>query len=371
MESADAEAADESGFQPLLLTQEASLNGTRLADVVGAARPLVGRRAAEVLSSQALGRLAGATGFGGDETHGDVPTALARALASDDPRRMQRAERVVAPFGRALGHLIVTLVAHAGSDDEPVGPWRRAYRRHWSQVEHVWLGGGLAAALGARLLEATQAEIERLGVHHCHVALGHHPDVLGLIGVARRRWHPSEHVVVLDFGHSAVKRGIATFDAETLARLELLPSIAASGLGDASTPAEVAAFVVSVIAGTVAAARRQHGKFDPRLIISLASYVADGWPANTRGTYARLHALRHDELDAELRRRTEADVSTWFMHDGTAAASGLSDPGRAGLIVLGTWLSAGFPAPVATLLPVSSNLAVCDRRSWPLPKRQR
>lgn len=353
-----ADVSAEDAFDPLELTQEASLNATHLADVAGAEPSLVGRRGWDVLSLQALERLAAETGFGRDETDRDVPRALARALASGDPLRVQDAERVVAPFGRALGHLIATLALDAPGDAEPISPWRRAYRGHWAQVERIWLGGGLAAALGRRLLAAARAEVERLGVRDCRVALAHHPALLALIGVARRRAQPLPHAVVLDFGHSAIKRGIATFDAETLVHLEVLPSVAARSGADASNPADVAAWVVQTMAETFSTAQHQHGRVDPRLITSIGSYVADGWPAGARGTYARLRGLRHDELDAEIQRRTGTNVHTWFVHDGTAAASGLVQPGRAGVIVLGTSLCAGFPVPAETLVGMADDLAV-------------
>jgi len=50
-----ADVSAEDAFDPLELTQEASLNATHLADVAGAEPSLVGRRGWDVLSLQALG----------------------------------------------------------------------------------------------------------------------------------------------------------------------------------------------------------------------------------------------------------------------------------------------------------------------------
>jgi hypothetical protein len=87
--------------------------------------------------------------------------------------------------------------------------------------------------------------------------------------------------------------------------------------------------------------------------VSLASYVVQGRPVSSHGTYGSLGQLERRQLEADLQLRTGARIHLELVHDGTAAARGLAEPGRAGVIVLGTYLAAGFPPPVGHLAPMA------------------
>jgi hypothetical protein len=50
--------------------------------------------------------------------------------------------------------------------------WRQAYLRRWTEIERVWLGGGIVAALGPELLDATRSELDRLVDSSLSVSVG-------------------------------------------------------------------------------------------------------------------------------------------------------------------------------------------------------
>ncbi len=345
-------------FDPFQLITEASLNRTLLGALAGADSRWVGRPAFDLLSIDALTKLARCMGFGVTGSNGNITRVISTALAAGHQSSAEQAIRIVATFGRRLAHLIATLTTspRIGPEDSE---WRAAYLRYWAQVDHVWLAGGLAAALGSNLLEAVRAEACRLGAK-CTIELAPHAGVLALIGAARSRLHPRTQIAVLDFGHTVVKRGIATVRHHQLVRLDVLPSRSAQALGTRGTQDPVAEFLLDVVTDTIVTTRRRLGVPDPCVMVSLASYIAHGRPVNTRSVYAPLSRWDPRSLDDELKRRTGVPVHLRFLHDGTAAARGVPDAGRAGLIALGTTLGVGFPPPPSTLLPVSAALRVAD-----------
>jgi hypothetical protein len=142
-----------------------------------------------------------------------------------------------------------------------------------------------------------------------------------------------------------VKRGVATFGDGCLRGLDLLPSVAAT----ADRP--VSAFVLETVLQTVREVE-QRGKIDPRVVISLATYLS-GTPAPARHDF--YGPLRTAQL-----RALENQREVVFLHDGTAAAQGVPDRPRAAVTGLGTWLSVGFPPGLDRLLPVASDLAIAE-----------
>jgi hypothetical protein len=181
----------------------------------------------------------------------------------------------------------------------------------------------------------------------CDIHVASHPAALPLIGVAPSRSEPADPAVVLDFGHTAVKRGLAYFEDGKLSRLQLLASRPVLLTPETARPEEVTAFVQDTLSDTVRHAQRWCSRTDARLVISVASYVRDDLPRDARGLYGHLGPLAQD-------------LATRFVHDGTAAARGLTTRTReTALILLGTSLGVGFPPPApASLVPLASDFSV-------------
>lgn len=293
-------------FDPLWLQTPATLNRTRLADLPGGVREWVGRLAFELLSLAALRQLPAE----------DAPTV----------------------FGRRLGHLIATL--RRGAQLEPhASDWRRAYLQHWSTVQEVWLGGGAAAGLGEGLVRSANAEARRLGTERVEVKLAPHAAVLPLIGAARSNASATDTAVVLDFGHTAIKRGIAHYANLSLARLDVLEPLPAPTERERA-PSAVAEAIDATLTGM-----RASGE----VVASVASYVnRDLTLADSHSVYALLRPSGRLRLG----------------HDGTLAACGLQpNVEAAAVIMLGTALGVGFVPPPPSLRPVSAGFEVCGWRT--------
>jgi hypothetical protein len=278
-------------FDPRWLQTPATLNRTRLAALPNAEPTWIGRTAFELLGLDALKQL---------------PSQEAPGV-----------------FGKRLGHLVATL--HHGEIDAAASPWRQAYLRFWSTVQEVWLGGGVAAALGQPFLTAAQCEATSLGVNAVTLRLAEHPAELPLIGAARSNLSAAGKAVVLDCGHTGIKRGVAEYAGDALLRLRVLPSVPAPADGE-HAPEAVEQVIESLM--------REVPEADSEVVASVASYVnPDGTLAESHSRYALLRA------NATLK----------LGHDGTLAARGVqSNVERAAVIMLGTALGVGFrPAPEA------------------------
>jgi hypothetical protein len=322
-----------------------------------------------VLRLEVLERLAAEHGLVA-ERRTDVPRRLRAAVRSQDVEEVERARRVVAEYGRRLGHLVATL--RLGADDASewttlfagAAPWRAAYRRHWRSVERVWLGGGIVAALGDDLVQAARAEAARLGLDASTLNAAPHADVLALIGAARTRMTPARRAVVLDFGYSSVKRGIVHFSQSgALQQLHVLDGLAlgAVGLGSARTSHDVLHSVVEVIAATVNEAHDNHIAVDREIAVSLATYLTDRQPFPSRELYDLLTDVDFATLEAELARATGRPLHVRYIHDGTAAAAALDTTGRDGIIVVGTSLGAGFTLPDQPRLAIAADLLITHK----------
>jgi len=303
-------------LDPCRLAPLASINRVRLD----------GRPARELLSSGALAELAAQAGLRPD---GPVRSYLDRCLAGRDPVARAAAEAVADRFGRRLGRLLAIL----RSGDRTARPeWDATWWDRWAATSTVWLGGGLAGGpFGARVA----ARAGDLAGPSCRVAVPADPGDLPLLGAAWRARRPAGPALLLDFGHTLVKRAVAGYAGGRLTGLRRLPTAPAPD-DDAGGEA-LAQGVAGVLADAWAAAGRPAGP----VVAAMAAYVLDGQPVRTPlGTYARLADVS-DDVPGWLAARVGVPVE--LVHDGTAAAHALPPDRHAVVVLLGTSLGVGFP----------------------------
>jgi hypothetical protein len=235
-------------LDPDHLTPQASVNRVRIVDLPGVALDpgVRGKAAFELLSTAALAeRLrpeAAALGLGAQAAAD--PARLVRAfdgcLAAEDHARRALAEQHARRFGRFLGYLLLTL--HRGDAPNRLvrEEWDGSYWAHWASMRGVLLGGGVSSGhLGPYLAHGAAGLLAAHGVGGLGVQVAAYPALLPLIGAARTVAAPCRAALVLDCGHSAIKRACAAYDAAgALAALRLLPPLAAPAAGDAADTRE-------------------------------------------------------------------------------------------------------------------------------------
>ena len=287
----------------------------------------------------------------------------------DDPCGRVKAEALLQKLGKNLGHILLALKHGSGAREEIRPEWTDEQWEYWHKLDVVYLSGGLSYGLiGERLMLAAEELFEHTGRPYT-LKLAKNSEYLPLIGAYQRGAREagsagvSESIIVLDFGHTYVKRGFVCDGAFTV--LDRVESIARYMYDDESEDVSAQLlndFIIGVILDTCAKASRAGKQGKPSAIasVSIANYINHGGIYPHRGEYGRLSRLpvNYEEyLSRELSRRLGHEFQTILIHDGTAAAYGIDNPAgeRAAVITLGTGLGVGF----------------CDMRDWPYKKFQR
>jgi hypothetical protein len=311
-------------LEPCRLDPVASINRARLD----------GRDARDLLSAPALAELAAAAGLRPDRP---LRSYLDRCLAEQVPAAYEVAEE----FGTRLGRLLAALRA----GDRTLKPeWDASWWDRWTGTRTVWLGGGLSGGAFGELVAARAAALVGPG---CRVTVAPDPGDLPLVGAAHVAARPDGPALVLDFGHTLVKRAVAGYASGRLDSLRRLPA--------APAPAEDAPGgpLAEAVAGLVAAAWTDAGRPPGPVVAAMASYIKDGQPVRVPlGTYTRLADVSADVqgwLAGRLRALLGTALPVVLLHDGTAAAQAVPPDPAAVVVLLGSSLGVGFPAHCADL----------------------
>jgi hypothetical protein len=351
------------GFDPLRLSNFASLNRTRLADAAVIDPALRGKAAQDLLSARALhgavAERAGALGLEAERRRGkDLLPAFDQRLASMDEGVRTAAVELAVRFGTYLGYLLVSLTAGpstAGVDDE-LAP---AYRAHWSGVGHVVLGGGVVSGrLGRIMREVAREMVTSIVSPSFRFDLADYPEHLPLIGAALGLGDPQAPVALAyDFGGTRVKRGRAFYDSGALTAVRLLPAttIEATRGPWEQRPEAVRALgeaMSELIASDWQAAGDTGVPLSNEVACSVNGYVAAEHPRDIYSAVLELEG-EADWLSADVSKRVGRRITVRLSHDGTAAARVLAGQPNAAVIMLGTWLGVGFPPGIASVLSLA------------------
>jgi len=301
-------------LDPCRLDPAASLNRARLD----------GRDARGLLSAPALRALAEVAGLRPD---GPLRSYLDRSLADGVPA----AAEVAAEFGTRLGRLLAALRA----GDRSVKPeWDGTWWDRWTGTTTVWLGGGLCAGAFGAVVAERAAGLVGPG---CRVVVAPDPTDLPLVGAARLAARPDGTALVLDFGHTLVKRAVAGYAGGRLVSLRRLGPAPAAPEDTQGGP------LADAVAATVATAWADAGTPPGPVVAAMAAYVKDGQPVRVPlGTYTRLADVP-GRLAARLRDLVGTELPLVLVHDGTAAAQAVPPDPHAAVVLLGTSIGVGFP----------------------------
>ncbi len=312
-------------LEPCRLDPVASLNRARLG----------GRDARGQLSAPALAALAEAAGLRPD---GPVRSYLDRCLADGVPAALA----VAGEFGSRLGRLLAGLRA----GDRTLKPeWDGTWWDRWTRTTTVWLGGGLCAGAFGALVADRAAALAGAGGR---VVVAPDPADLPLVGAAHLAARPDGPALVLDFGHTLVKRAVAGYAGGRLATLRRLVPAPAPAEDTPGGP------LAEAVAAIVAAAWDDADRPPGAVVASMAAYVKDGQPVRVPlGTYTRLADVSPDVpgwLARRLRDLIGAELPVSLVHDGTAAAQAVPPDPHAAVILLGSSIAVGYPHPCPRLI---------------------
>ncbi|MCA9948093.1 MAG: hypothetical protein KDE48_00470 [Anaerolineales bacterium] len=273
---------------------------------------------------------------------------------SDDLIVRDTAVAVAEEYGRRLGIMLVTLKRGDDINRMARSGWDERHWALWASVNTVWLGGGLVAGhLGQIAAQTAQKLLRAAGYPAYRVQRAENAAHLPLYGLACMASAQTQAMLVADFGHTAVKRGLAVYENGKLAALDLLPPAAVDyqiskeiALSQ-SAVVTFAEWIVDVLTGTW----REFG-FGKRPLtstigVSMACYLFRGQPPTSEmGLYGRLQLLSDNVqtfLSDRLRTRLAQPVQLRLMHDGSAAALTLPNTEGTVVLMLGTAIGNAFP----------------------------
>nr|WP_316615262.1 hypothetical protein [uncultured Ruminococcus sp.] len=288
-----------------------------------------------------------------DEPDYMLPRLLDDAIDSDNPRYRQLAARVVKEFGNRLGLLLLTLKKGERENRLARADWDDTCWEYWRSLKTVILTGGLASSmLGRRFKESIQTIFDMAGEKPYHIMLFDNGTYVGMMGLAQKLMKDDMTSLVLDFGHTGIKRAVIKKSGGEIGEFtaqESLPSLHmkshfANDDEKRREAIELHRYIVNTIAASFRAAPNPTA-LDDTILISIANYTHNGLLNSERGGYAKLctintdyAAVLEDDLSGELHR----DIKVRLVHDSTASALYFADIDRSVCITLGTGFGVGF-----------------------------
>lgn len=301
----------------LTLTPEASLNRLPVRMTDGPERP-----ARHWVSAQALHNLLLEQNPGDDRS-------VRQFLQTFDPDQPDDAT-ILANYGDRLA--MVLAQALQGDYWRRGSSFQRRYARVWQDCQMLVLAGGLTSgAFGQALAQRLESRLAGI-----NILVSPWGGQTGLVGLAQHLNSPRD-LVVMDFGATGIKRGLASNYGN---KIKSLPELTVDHWLDEDGLFRAEAFK-QVLADTHSLVK-QHLP----VAISLACYMENGHPFDYRsGVYHRLvddcdhlaTALHEDWLP-------QAGFSGLALleHDSTAAALAFRLPQPAIMVTLGTGLGVGL-----------------------------
>ena len=344
-----------------------SLNRARLVElpVVVGVEDLLGRSASELLSATAVTALVRTTAdrLALDPNAPDLLRAFDASF--DDPKSSPAALAVAQEVGRRLGALLLMLWRGDTANRAARPEWGEAHWATWRAIRRVVIGGGLVAGrLGEAAVPAAAAF---LAAADCPVTVERslYGDAIALVGLARHTLADTERMLLFDFGHTAVKRGLATYRDGRLSGVTRRPSLpppCENGWPEHTGPRwaqqrweRMADAIAAEWAAVFAPGRG--ARFAVGLC--LAGHLQDGHPVGRdRGCYTILQELGshlatfvRDELAARL----GSFHSLAILHDGLAAASTRAGEAHTVVLTLGTAIGVGYGVVGEGLRPLEAD----------------
>jgi hypothetical protein len=218
----------------------------------------------------------------------------------------------------------------------------------------------MAGQFGQHALVEAQRLIAQAGYDEYQLALTPHPAHVTLMGAATTLPTDTTQALLLDFGQSQVKRGLALMAEGKLQKLHLLrPLPAACGsLLPAGPDRERAAaqwqHIITVLALTWRQIR-DAGWQPQRVVVAMACNLHQGQPGpDDWGCYGRLQELApnlQNQLAEEWQQISGQAMSLLLQQDARAAALAHHGAQQAAVLTLGTAIGIGFPDDVVSHNP--------------------
>lgn len=286
--------------------------------------------------------------------HPDPIPVLDNLITQNDPRAVQLADQ----FALRFFWFIHTLKFPHPDNQQARPNWDASYWEFFAGIKQFIFGGGLMRGnIGKHMVSYTQ---KRLG-DACKLTISPYAPILSTLGASLHVTEDTQKALVFDFGETAIKRAIATYEAGILTHMRVLPTIPSPPFTGESQPHMVADYMVNVIVQTW----REFADDQTSLMIpaSISTYMNGQNPFGDL-FYGAILSLATPETPTNIvlsRRVAEQigrDVTIYFIHDGTSAGRVYVGEPDTVVITSGTAFGIGIPVYDAPLRPISERLII-------------
>ncbi len=287
----------------------------------------------------------------------DLPRILGRkANDLNDCYGAKEAQRIIKLFGSRLGLMLLTLKLGETENRAARPEWTQEHWDYWKNVSDIILVGGLASgSFGEMLRDSANMVFAQKCVKPYNIILYANSTQAAVLGCATCINAKNGVFVVMDFGQTGIKRSSIVMkdgEAAEINSYETLPSKYMEwDIPDQEEKLAQAkklhSYLISAIEQTYHEAKcKGKNEIGSEIIISIASYTADGVLDKTRGGYAKLCLLGENYaeiLSWELSGRLRRTVNVKLIHDGTAVALNFRSRQNTVCLSVGSYFGVGFP----------------------------
>ena len=274
------------------------------------------------------------------------------------------AGEIAGSFGQRLAWLLLVAKRADPVNFEGRPDWEPRHWAYFAAREQVFLGGGLLAGpLGEAVVASAVAAVEAQPVPLI-VRRAAQPAALPLLGLARGAPAGHRQLLLFDFGHSSLKRGVAHFDDQSrLAGLTLLSHQELNLLGHELSPTRLLALLVTRLVESWQESEALGLAPAPVWGVALAAHLLAGGEIELGQVsgYGRLRQLGRylPVLLAEaVSARLGRPVTCFCLNDAVAAASFYAGHTATLVLTLGTGIGTGLVPLSGDFRPAAPDLWV-------------
>ena len=263
------------------------------------------------------------------------------------------AENLFKQFGYRLGLIFLTLKLGEKQNQLERSDWTEKMWGYWANTKDVILVGGLAGGeIGEKLISYALNIFKKANIEPYNFILFENASTVGVMGCATKIKNENCTSLVLDFGHTNIKKSLVKkVDGEIQAVIDL-PHIKSEYVDkeflQENNNIEQAQKLHKFLLNTIANAYINESKtqeLSNEIVISIANYVVDGKLDNVRGGYAKLALLTNNSeeiITEELSGVLKKKIKVTLIHDATAVAMYFQAYENAICVTIGTAFGVSF-----------------------------
>lgn len=297
----------------------------------------------------------------------ELPKYLSKILNSKKLDQQKLAKDITQQFSENIGLLLIFLK----NNNSVSMNWKRCWHEDgWNylrSINKVYLAGGLCSGeIGKEMVKCINSVFKMSQRENYNVEVLPQPSLCSLVGAARNNIDHDVNNLVFDFGHSYIKRGVASYKKNEITNLSYFEAIRSEYVSDMyedlsiieakKVALELFRFIANIIKETWQNFTQLGSSLGRSIIISIANDLIDN--KFDKGGYGKLRFIGKDiraMLNEELKKHIGSNINITFINDGECAADSINNHFDYLVLTLGTGIGGGFPDKTKELINISKS----------------